>query len=128
MGHDSLPARSGDERALLPAETGGGPGFDQVVERLTWRRCRPEYAAQVGDHEYVVRHKTCDEEAFAVLTGAIWGYGRRERYLVTGNTFTYFVRGAYRYWTAPGWDVINRAVEADLVGKYEPADLLEAAG
>jgi rubredoxin len=95
--------------------------FEEVVSRLPWRRCRPEYAAQVGDHEYVVRNKTCDEAAFAVLTTAIWSYGRRERYVVTGSTFTYFVHDAYRYWTAPGWTVINRAVEADLIGKYEPA-------
>ncbi len=94
--------------------------FDQTVEQLTWRRCTPEYAAQVGDHEYVVRYKTCDEDAFAVITDAIWRFGRRQRYVVTGNTFTYFVCGPYRYWTAPGWHVLNRALEADVVGKYEP--------
>jgi translation elongation factor P/translation initiation factor 5A len=44
----------------------------------------------------------------------------RFRNLVTGNTFRYLVIGDHRYWTAPGWTVLNRAREADVVGKYGP--------
>ena len=76
--------------------------------------------AKVGPHEYVVRYKTCPEESWTALQEAIQRYGRRERYLVTGNTFTYLMIGDYRYWTAPGWEVINRARQVNVADKYGP--------
>lgn len=91
-----------------------------VIDELPWRACTPAYAAKVGPHEYVVRYKTCPEEAWLALEDAIRRYGRRERYIVTGNTFTYLILGERRYWTAPGWEVMNRALQSDVVGKYGP--------
>lgn len=99
------------------------------MDGLAWRACSPAYAARVGPHEYVVRHQTCPEEAWAALQGAIHRYGRREQYLVTGHTFDYLLLGEHRYWTAPGWEVINRARQADVTGKHgSPASTEERPG
>ncbi len=92
-----------------------------VVDGLAWQACTPGYAAKVGPHEYVVRYKTCSEQAWAALQQAITRHGHPERYLVTGNTFTYLVLGEHRYWTAPGWQVINRARQRDVANQHEPA-------
>lgn len=102
-----------------------GAGIDlgaarRVVADLTWRACTPEYAAKVGPHEYVVRHKTCDEASWETLVAAIEDLGADECYLVTGNTFRYLVLDDHRYWTAPGWTVLNRALQSDVAGLYGP--------
>ena len=117
----NIAAESGDAEPPTPSCEEEVALLD-LVNGLVWHACAPEYAAKVGPHEYVVRHKTCPEESWAALQEAIQRYGRRERYLVTGNIFTYLVLGEHRYWTAPGWNVINRARQADIAGKYGPAE------
>lgn len=96
--------------------------LQDLVNRLVWHAGTPEYAAKVAPHEYVMRYKTCPEESWTMLQEAIRRYGRRERYLVTGNTFTYLVLGDHRYWTAPAWNVINRVRQVDVADKYGPAE------
>jgi hypothetical protein len=44
--------------------------------------------------------------------------GRPERYLVTGNTFTYLLLGDYRYWMIG--QILNRVLQADVIDKYGP--------
>jgi hypothetical protein len=108
-----------DPPTLSPEEQSA---LQQVVDGLVWHARTPEYAAKVGPHEYVARYKTCAEKSWAALQEAIRRYGRRERYLVTGNTFTYLMLGEHRYWTAPGWNVINRARQEDVTDKYGPPE------
>jgi hypothetical protein len=104
---------SAEEQAALQA----------IIDRVPWRACRPEYAAQVGQHEYVVRGKTISEEDWQVLGAAIRQYGIRQKYLVTGNTFTYLLLGEHRYWLIAGpaaGTVLNRAREVDVADQHGP--------
>jgi hypothetical protein len=42
-----------------------------LVDRLTWRACKPDYAREVGDHSYVVKYRTIGVEDWNAITAAI---------------------------------------------------------
>lgn len=67
--------------------------LEVLFDALVWKPSRPEYAAEVGPHEYVVRGRTITEEDWIVVIDAIKRYGVRERYIATGNLYRYLLVG-----------------------------------
>ena len=75
-----------------------------ISNRLVWRDCTPHYAAKVGDHSYVVHHRTIDEADWKAFADALAKQGewsppgapsvrRRYRYLLPGDGHRYWIIG-----------------------------------
>jgi hypothetical protein len=86
--------------------------LQQIVDRLVWRPCRPEYAERVGPHEYVVRNQTIGEPEWLVLVEAIRLHGQWRWWSPPGAPskrfrYRYLLLGEHRYWTIQL--ILNRA-------------------
>jgi hypothetical protein len=75
----------------------------KLAARLRWRACKPEYAAKVGEHEYVVRGKTISEHDWQTFAAAIDREGVWRDWSAPGaagvvRRYRYLVLGEHRYW------------------------------
>jgi hypothetical protein len=95
-----------------------GTALRALVDRLTWRACKPDYALKVGRHEYVVRGKTIDDADWLTLTEAVKRHGVRERYLRTKQVGRYLKLADFRYWHIQV--ILNRASLEE--GTHEPVE------
>jgi hypothetical protein len=85
-----------------------------IAKHLAWRACRPEYAAQVGAHEYVVRGVTIADGDWCFFAGTINRDGVSRTYPMTGGRYRYLYLGEHRYWIIER--ILNRARLADVEG------------